>query len=89
MLKHVCATCRWLYRTEDNFDSSNFDNGGYGRRVVLQCGRFFPRLLDGTGADRRDVPVMCTVVEREGNPKMSEHTCYAQVFGCNFWEGKE
>lgn len=82
----VCATCRWLQRIEDCYDESH--PSGYGRRVLLDCGRHFPPKVGGTWEDVRDVPLMETVVERESNPGMSEDDCYAQVFGCNFWEAK-
>jgi len=75
-----------LRRTEDDYDIGS--TGDRGRRILLDCGRQLPNLMGGTQSDRRDMPLMLTVVERESSPGLSENDCYAQVFGCNFWEAK-
>lgn len=86
-MNKVCANCRWLRRIEDDYDVGSL--GGRGRRVLLECGRRLPYLMGGSGDDGRRVPLMLTVVERVSNPSMSENDCYAQAFGCNFWERRE
>lgn len=86
-MNKVCANCRWLRRIEDDYDAHTPSSRG--RRVLLSCGRRTPYLVGGSGEDRRDIPLMLTVVERESSPGLSEDDCYAQVFGCNFWERRE
>jgi len=82
-MNKVCATCDHLKRTQDMHDISSPDM--HGHRVVLECKLTY--LPDGKTRSGR-VPSILTVVERQSRPSMSEHDCFAQVFGCNFWKGE-
>ena len=77
----TCSNCRWLLRTKHE----GLNDYSY---VLYRCGRNYPNLAGGTEDDRRLVPGFSVKVEISNHEDMSEHNCFAQVFGCNFWGQK-
>ena len=85
--RRVCATCRWAEIVEDQHDTHSPDM--VGRRVYFDCGRSLAGAHSGkkgTLDDRRDVPNMLTVLERESRPYMKAENSFIHTFGCNHWE---
>ena len=81
MSNKTCSNCRWLIRTEHNGENDY-------SYVLYRCGRNYPHIAGGTEDDRRNVPTFAVKVETSTRPN-TEHNCFAQVFGCNFWGQKQ